>query len=76
MRRRRPASSSPRLAQGPAVAAFESAFAAYADRRHGVAVAGGTLGLLLALKALGIGPGDEVIASPYSWHQIAHAIVL
>jgi dTDP-4-amino-4,6-dideoxygalactose transaminase len=41
-----------------------------------VAVAGGTLGLLLALKAMGIGPGDEVIASPYSWHQIAHAIVL
>lgn len=67
---------SPRLSQGPAVAAFESAFAAYADRRHGVAVAGGTLGLLLALKAMGIGPGDEVIASPYSWHQIAHAIVL
>lgn len=67
---------SPRLSQGPAVAAFESAFAAYADRRHGVAVNGGTLGLLLALKAMGIGPGDEVIASPYSWHQIAHAIVL
>jgi len=67
---------SPRLSQGPAVAAFESAFAAYADRRHGMAVAGGTLGLLLALKAMGIGPGDEVIASPYSWHQIAHAIVL
>ena len=67
---------SPRLSQGPAVAAFESAFAAYADRRHGVAVAGGTLGLLLALKAIGIGPGDEVIASPYGWHQIAHAIVL
>ncbi|MGE5321114.1 MAG: DegT/DnrJ/EryC1/StrS family aminotransferase [Hyphomicrobiaceae bacterium] len=67
---------SPRLSQGPAVAAFESAFAAYADRRHGVAVAGGTLGLLLVLKAMGIGPGDEVIASPYSWHQIAHAIVL
>ena len=67
---------SPRLSQGPAVAAFESAFAVYADRRHGVAVAGGTLGLLLALKAMGIGPGDEVIASPYSWHQIAHAIVL
>ena len=67
---------SPRLSQGPAVAAFEAAFAAYADRRHGVAVAGGTLGLLLALKAMDIGPGDEVIASPYSWHQIAHAIAL
>ncbi len=67
---------SPRLSQGPAVASFEAAFAAYTDRRHGVAVASGTLGLLLALKAMGIGPGDEVIASPYSWHQISHAIAL
>lgn len=68
--------TAPRLSQGPMVAAFESAFAAYTDRRQGVAVASGTLGLLLVLKAMGIGPGDEVIASPYSWHQIAHAIVL
>ncbi len=67
---------SPRLSQGPAVAAFESAFAAYTDRGHGVATASGTLGLLLALKAMGIGEGDEVIASPYSWHQIAHAIAM
>ncbi len=67
---------SPRLSQGPAVASFESAFAAYTDRKQGVAVASGTLGLLLALKAMGIGPEDEVIASPYSWHQIAHAIAL
>lgn len=67
---------SPRLSQGPAVAAFESAFAAYTERKQGVATASGTLGLLLALKAMGIGPGDEVIASPYSWHQIAHAISL
>lgn len=67
---------SPRLSQGPAVAAFESAFAAYAGCSQSVAVASGTLGLLLALKAMGIGEGDEVIASPYSWHQIAHAIAL
>ena len=67
---------SPRLSQGPMVASFESAFAGYTDRKHGVAVASGTLGLLLALKAMGIGPGDEVIASPYSWHQIAHAIAM
>jgi perosamine synthetase len=67
---------SPRLSQGPAVATFESAFAEYTDREHGVTVASGTLGLLLALKAMDIGPGDEVIASPYSWHQIAHAVVL
>lgn len=68
--------TAPRLSQGPMVARFESAFAGYTDRRQGVAVASGTLGLLLVLKAMGIGPGDEVIASPYSWHQIAHAIVL
>lgn len=67
---------SPRLSQGPAVASFEAAFASYTDRKQGVAVASGTLGLLLALKAMGIGPEDEVIASPYSWHQIAHAIAL
>ena len=67
---------SPRLSQGPAVATFESAFAEYTDREHGITVASGTLGLLLALKAMGIGPDDEVIASPYSWHQIAHAIAL
>jgi dTDP-4-amino-4,6-dideoxygalactose transaminase len=67
---------SPRLSQGPVAAAFESAFAAYTDRRQGVATASGTLGLLLALKAMDIGPGDEVIASPYSWHQIAHAVAL
>src|SRR5512143_707926 len=67
---------SPRLSQGPAVAAFEAAFGAYVDRRHGIAAASGTLGLVLALKAMDIGPGDEVIASPYSWHQIAHAIAL
>lgn len=66
----------PRLSQGQTTRAFEAAFAAYAGRAHGVAVSSGTLGLLLCLRALGIGEGDEVIASPYSWHQIAHAIAL
>lgn len=67
---------SPRLSQGPAVATFETAFAEYTDREHGITVASGTLGLLLVLKAMNIGAGDEVIASPYSWHQIAHAVAL
>jgi perosamine synthetase len=41
-----------------------------------VAVASGTLGTWLALRALGIGPGDEVIASAHGWHQVAHAVTL
>jgi len=64
----------PRLSQGPVVEAFESAFAAYLGRKYAVAVSSGSMGMLLCLKAHGIGPGDEVIASPFSWHQIAHAI--
>jgi perosamine synthetase len=67
---------SPRLSSGPRVAAFETAFARWLGRAHGVAVASGTLGTWLALRALGIGPGDEVIASPYGWHQVAHAVTL
>lgn len=66
----------PRLAAGPMVEHFERQFAQWLGRRHAVAVASGTLGTWLALRALGIGPGDEVIASPYGWHQVAHAVSL
>ncbi|GAO37793.1 aminotransferase DegT [Sulfuricella sp. T08] len=67
---------SPRLSQGPVVEAFESAFADYIGRKYAVAVSSGSMGLLLCLRAHGIGSGDEVIASTFSWHQIAHAIAL
>jgi len=67
---------SPRLSQGPMVEQFEQAFAAYLGRQHAVAVASGTLGLLLTLRAYGIGAGHEVVTSAYSWHQIGHAIAL
>lgn len=67
---------SPRLSSGPRVEAFEAAFAEYLGRKHAVAVASGTLGLMLTLKAYGIGAGDEVVAAPFAWHQIAHAIAL
>ena len=55
------------LAQGPEVAQFESEFAAHVDGRPCVAVNSGTSALLLALVALGIGPGDEVVVPPFSF---------
>lgn len=63
-----------RQTDGPLTAAFEAAFAAYLGRRHAIAVGSGTLGTLLALKAAGIGPGDEIIAPSYGWHQTALAV--
>ncbi|MEW5791757.1 MAG: DegT/DnrJ/EryC1/StrS family aminotransferase [Pseudomonadota bacterium] len=67
---------SPRISAGERVAAFETAFAAWLGRRHAIAVPSGTLGLLLCLTAYGIGPGDEIVLSPYSRHQIGHAVAL
>ncbi|MCQ9372754.1 DegT/DnrJ/EryC1/StrS family aminotransferase [Methyloversatilis sp. XJ19-13] len=64
-----------RLSGGPMVEAFESVFADLHARKYAVAVSSGMMGAWLALRALGIGPGDEVIASAYSWHHVANAIV-
>jgi perosamine synthetase len=67
---------SARLSNGPVVEEFEQAFAGYVGRRYAVAVPSGTIGLLLALKACGIGPDQEVIASPYSFREATHAIAV
>ncbi|MGQ9909554.1 MAG: DegT/DnrJ/EryC1/StrS family aminotransferase [Candidatus Flexifilum sp.] len=52
---------------GAEVSAFETAFAAYQRTRRCVGVASGTAALFLTLKALGIGPGDEVITTPHTF---------
>jgi perosamine synthetase len=67
---------SPRLSAGPVVEAFEAAFARYLGRKHAVAVSSATLGLMLTLKVNGIGAGDEVIASSFSFRETAHGITL
>ncbi len=62
------------LVQGPLVERFEQAVAALVGRRHAVAVASGTAALQLALKALRVGPGDEVLCPALSWPSPAHAV--
>lgn len=64
------------LNNGHVTQAFEEAFAAFVGRTQAVAVPSGTIGLLLVLKALGIGPGDEVLCSPFGWHQVQQAVAL
>lgn len=63
------------LAQGPKVAEFEMAFAAMCGVRHAVATSSGTTALHLALLAHGIGPGDEVITSPFTFIATANVIL-
>lgn len=55
--------------------AFEREFAEFVGSRHGIALANGTLSLELALQALGIGPGDEVIVSPRSFIASVSCVV-
>ena len=61
---------------GPEVAELEAALAAFTGSRHCITVASGTEALLIALMALDIEPGDEVITSPFTFAATAEMIVL
>lgn len=63
------------LTQGPRVAEFEQRFAGEIGVPHAVAMSSATTGLHLALLALGVGPGDEVIVPSFTWVATANAVV-
>ena len=63
------------IAQGPKVEEFELAFSEYTGCEYGVAVNSGTAALHIALLAHGIGKGDEVITSPFSFIATANSIL-
>src|ERR1035438_2552105 len=64
-----------RFVLGPEVQAFEAEFAAYLGVRHVVGVANGTDAIAIALRALGIGPGDEVVVPAFTFYATAEAVV-
>ena len=63
-----------RFTMGPKLKAFEEGFAAYSDSDFAVGVSSGTAALTLALRALGVGPGDEVITVPNTYVATVFAI--
>jgi dTDP-4-amino-4,6-dideoxygalactose transaminase len=63
------------LSLGPRVPAFEQAFAAWLGAEHACAVASGTAGLHLGLRAVGVSDGDEVVTSPFSFVASANSVL-
>src|SRR3954471_2569826 len=59
---------------GPEVKAFETEFAAYLGAGHAIGVANGTEAITVALRALGVGPGDEVVVPSFTFWASAEAI--
>lgn len=65
-----------RFIMGPEIEEIEQALASYVGVRHCISVSSGTASLEIALRALGIGPGDEVITVAFSWISTAEVIRL
>jgi dTDP-3-amino-3,4,6-trideoxy-alpha-D-glucose transaminase len=65
---------SERFILGPEVEAFEQELAAYSGAAHGVGVANGTDAITIALRAMGVGPGDEVVVPSFTFYASAEAI--
>lgn len=65
-----------RLSQGPFLEEFERLVASRAGCRFGIGVSSGTDGLCLVLRALGIGPGDEVVTTPFSFVASANVVLM
>jgi dTDP-3-amino-3,4,6-trideoxy-alpha-D-glucose transaminase len=65
---------SERYILGPEVSAFEQEFAAYCGTAHAVGVANGTDAITIALRAMGVGPGDEVVVPSFTFYASAEAI--
>jgi dTDP-3-amino-3,4,6-trideoxy-alpha-D-glucose transaminase len=63
-----------RFILGPEVEAFEREWAAYLDAGHAIGVANGTEAITIALRALGVGPGDEVVVPSFTFWASAEAI--
>jgi len=68
--------NTPQLSLGPKGPEFERAFADYCDRKFGVCCSSGTAALHLLMIAHGIGPGDEVITTPFSFVASASCILM
>ena len=63
------------LTEGPVTRELEAAFRNYIGCRHAIAVTSCTTGLELALRCLGIGPGDEVIVPALSWSTTVWPVI-